>query len=290
MKRFFSIIAMVAVMWLPMQADSYRDALVNYMNGSGIVNPDQYSQMLEPLAQSLYADDPNGANVVSQYVTTQMMQDIADIYEPAFRRYVSEAELNELASIYTNPKYANLQKRAMDIVNGMQHSPEYQQFVSQFSQAIQNIMMDQPARDVQIADDVSKEYADAFYQFYEDSRINDILSGSFHSIFTTLQDELVKSGVSNPQAKVNQLVQYTSKNMPKVMLALFSSKLTLEDVKLVAGMTKSTAYQHSMDAVAEMASDPMKLGAELIAKMADWMGQYYPKYAAPLYEILKVLK
>ena len=290
MKRFFSLVALATMMCLTIQADSYHDALSRYMSGSGVVNPTQYSQMLEPMAQSLYPDDPNGKNVVSQYVTTQMMEDIVSIYEPAFRRHVSEAELNELVTIYTDPKYAELQKRTMAIVSNMQQSPEYQQFVRQFSEAIQNIMMGQPARDVQIADDVPAEYATAFYQFYADSRINDVLASSFQGIFTGLADKLQDSGIANPQAKVGELIQYTNKNLPKVMLALFSNQLTLNDVKLVAGMTKKTSYQHAMDAVIEMSADTMQLGIDIITKMAEWMGQYYPKYAAPLYDTLKMLK
>ena len=105
-----------------------------------------------------------------------------------------------------------------------------------------------------------------------------------------MADKLQDSGIANPQAKVDELIQYTNKNLPKVMLALFSTQLTLDDVKLVAGMTKKTSYQHAMDAVIEMSADTMQLGIDIITKMAEWMGQYYPKYAAPLYDTLKMLK
>ena len=289
MKRLISSVVLAVMLCLPMLADSYHDALVQYMNGSGVVDMSQYTQMLQPMTAQMFPDDPQAAQAFTEYMTTQIMTDITEIYEPAFRRHVSLQELQELAALYADPKYAGLQQRSMQIVSNMQQTSEYQLFVSQFSEAIQNIMQDKPARNVQIADEVSKEYADAFYQFYRQSGIDEILMRAYRSIFDNLGEQLRQSGISNPQTKVDEIIRYTTQNMPKVLLALFQNALTIDDLHLLTELTGKPAYKHSMEAVAEMASDPMALGIALIRKMAEWMEVHYPKYAAPLNQTLQVL-
>lgn len=289
MKRIFFLSLLAILMCMPMQADSYHDALLDYMTGSGVVNAGQYEDLMEPMAKQFFPDDPQAAKAFAEYFKSQLFEDVVDVYEPAFRRHLSEAELKELIKMFDEPRLASLQERSMEIVSTLSKSPEYQLFMEQYAQSIQNIIADLPAADVQIADELSSEYKDAFYAYYRHSGVDDILMGAYRSLFDTMGDEMRKIGVTDPQAKVNLIGEYTSRNMPKVLMALSNKSLTLDDLKMLDSLTDRPAYRHAMEAVAEMASNPMALGTQLLTKMADWMETNHPEYGTKLKETMKAL-
>ena len=214
---------------------------------------------------------------------------MVEIYEPFFRRHVTEAELKELVDLYNDPKFADIQARAMGIVKNLDKSQEYMTFVGQYSEAIEKIMKDEKPREIQIADEVSREYADAFYAYYRGSGIDEVLMSAFQGIFQNLETQL-SSVIANPQAVVKELNAYTSRNMPKILMAIYNKTLTLEDLRLLTSATDLPAYKHTMTAVAESASDPLTLGLEVFRGMARWAEQQCPEYAAPLKEMIKTVE
>jgi hypothetical protein len=96
--------------------------------------------------------------------------------------------------------------------------------------------------------------------------------------------------IANPQAVVKELNAYTSRNMPKILMAIYNKTLTLEDLRLLTSATDLPAYKHTMTAVAESASDPLALGLEVFRGMARWAEQQCPEYAAPLKEMIKTVE
>ena len=130
----------------------------------------------------------------------------------------------------------------------------------------------------------------AIYIQIADRLCDEILAGNFETVFTSLEDMMLKNGITNPQDKKNELNQYVKRNLPKMMMVLFSSQLTLDDLKLCLNIASKPSYQHAMDAVVEMTSDPLQLGIDIMSKMAVWMNKYYPKYAAPLQSSVEILK
>jgi hypothetical protein len=289
MKRLFSLLAIAAMMCLPMQADSYRDLMSKYLSINDLNNNAQFEQVIDNVAATAFPNDQQAAECFSAYLSRQLTADMVEIYEPFFRRHVTEAELKELVNLYNDPKFADIQARAMGIVKNLDKSQEYMTFVGQYSEAIEKIMKDEKPREIQIADEVSREYADAFYAYYRGSGIDEVLMSAFQGIFQNLETQL-SSVIANPQAVVKELNAYTSRNMPKILMAIYNKTLTLEDLRLLTSATDLPAYKHTMTAVAESASDPLALGLEVFRGMARWAEQQCPEYAAPLKEMIKTVE
>jgi hypothetical protein len=289
MKRLFSLLAIAAMMCLPMQADSYRDLMSKYLSINDLNNNAQFEQVIDNVAATAFPNDQQAAECFSAYLSRQLTADMVEIYEPFFRRHVTEAELKELVDLYNDPKFADIQARAMGIVKNLDKSQEYMTFVGQYSEAIEKIMKDEKPREIQIADEVSREYADAFYAYYRGSGIDEVLMSAFQGIFQNLETQL-SSVIANPQAVVKELNAYTSRNMPKILMAIYNKTLTLEDLRLLTSATDLPAYKHTMTAVAESASDPLALGLEVFRGMARWAEQQCPEYAAPLKEMIKTVE
>lgn len=289
MKRLFSLLAIAAMMCLPMQADSYRDLMSKYLSINNLSNNAQFEQVIDNVATTAFPNDQQAAECFSAYLSRQLTADMVEIYEPFFRRHVTEAELKELVDLYNDPKFADIQARAMGIVKNLDKSQEYMTFVGQYSEAIEKIMKDEKPREIQIADEVSREYADAFYAYYRGSGIDEVLMSAFQGIFQNLETQL-SSVIANPQAVVKELNAYTSRNMPKILMAIYNKTLTLEDLRLLTSATDLPAYKHTMTAVAESASDPLALGLEVFRGMARWAEQQCPEYAAPLKEMIKTVE
>lgn len=289
MKRLFSLLALAAMMCLPMQADSYRDLMSKYLSINDLNNNAQFEQVIDNVAATAFPNDQQAAECFSNYLSRQLTADMVEIYEPFFRRHVTEAELKELVDLYNDPKFADIQARAMGIVKNLDKSQEYMTFVGQYSEAIEKIMKDEKPREIQIADEVSREYADAFYAYYRGSGIDEVLMSAFQGIFQNLETQL-SSVIANPQAVVKELNAYTSRNMPKILMAIYNKTLTLEDLRLLTSATDLPAYKHTMTAVAESASDPLTLGLEVFRGMARWAEQQCPEYAAPLKEMIKTVE
>ena len=276
-------------MCLPMQADSYRDLMSKYLSINNLSNNAQFEQVIDNVAATAFPNDQQAAECFSAYLSRQLTADMVEIYEPFFRRHVTEAELKELVNLYNDPKFADIQARAMGIVKNLDKSQEYMTFVGQYSEAIEKIMKDEKPREIQIADEVSREYADAFYAYYRGSGIDEVLMSAFQGIFQNLETQL-SSVIANPQAVVKELNAYTSRNMPKILMAIYNKTLTLEDLRLLTSATDLPAYKHTMTAVAEAASDPLTLGLEVFRGMARWAEQQCPEYAAPLKEMIKTVE
>ena len=289
MKRLFSLLALAAMMCLPMQADSYRDLMSKYLSINNLSNNAQFEQVIDNVAATAFPNDQQAAECFSAYLSRQLTADMVEIYEPFFRRHVTEAELKELANLYNDPKFADIQARAMGIVKNLDKSQEYMTFVGQYSEALEKIMKDEKPREIQIADEVSREYADAFYAYYRGSGIDEVLMSAFQGIFQNLETQL-SSVIANPQAVVKELNAYTSRNMPKILMAIYNKTLTLEDLRLLTSVTDLPAYKHTMTAVAEAASDPLALGLAVYRGIARWADRNCPEYAAPLKEMIKMVE
>lgn len=288
MKRLFSLLAIAAMMCLPMQADSYRDLMSKYLSTNDVSNSAQFQQMIDNFTAQSFPNDPQAAQCFSDYLSVQLSTDMVTIYEPFFRRHVTETELRELVNVMSDPKFADIQARSASILASLDQSKEYANFINQYSEAIEKIMKDEKPREIQIADEVSSEYADAFYAYYRGSGIDEVLMSAFQGIFQNLETQL-RGVISNPQAVVKELNAYTSRNMPKILMAIYNKTLTLEDLRLLTSATDLSAYKHTMAAVADAAGDPMSLGLQIFRGMAKWADRNCPEYAAPLKEMLNSL-
>lgn len=292
MKRLFTIAFVALAASLQINADSYHDALAKYIRMGDMIDANQYEQMMNPLVAQLYPNDAAQASAAfSDYISSQMMSDITDLYEPAFRGRVSEADLEELITLYSDPRFADMSKRAMGVVTSFSTTQEYAAFQQQFQAAFLALAKGKnlPA-DVSISEDIPAEYVDAFMSYYNDTKIDDVLMSSFRSMQGMLSLAMRKDGVAEPEKKIDALLEYVSRNMPKVLISIFYKTFTVEDLRLCSTVTATPAYHRAREATTEVAGNPIEMSISLFGKIADWMDGHHPQYAAPLRNLINDMK
>lgn len=284
----FVALTMTVNLW----ADSYRDALVRYFELGQVIDQSEYEQMMMPMSQTLFPEDEaKGATILAEYASQQMMYDLIDIYQPAFRNHVTEAELNQLAATLQDPRILEIQAHTKQIMQTVTNSEEFQDFMGRYQAAVSVILAggEMPA-DIERPAGVSDAYANAFMAYYKSSGVADILTNAFQSRADMLTETLRRSGTENPEQYVNKLIQYTDRNLPVVLMSAFYKSLSISDLKDLRRLTDLPAYQHSLEAVKELVSDPLSLGLAIITRMSDWISLHYPQYAVPVQQQVKQME
>ena len=291
MKRILFSLCVAAIGLSSVSADTYNDALLSYMKYGNAVDQQQYEKMLQPIVLQLFPNDVEGATAAfSDYASTRMMADLVELYEPAFRKHVSEEELQQLIATYSDPRFSEIQKRSASLVQNFSQSGEYQQFADLLAGAIGDIMLGKQPQNMPVPDSISPDYLALFNRYYVASGTNKIIEQTFSAMTGMMENAMKKNNVQNAQTIIQNIVAYIQLNMPTVLAALFSKALSADDLQMLINSTDSEAYKHSIDAVAEVVSNPMQLGIDLIDKMSDWMSVHHPTYAAPLQETVKAMK
>lgn len=291
MKRFISSLFLAVSLCLPGFADSYRETLSMYLQSSNVADKEQYQQMLQSLGNNLFPESPEqGDAILAEYITTQMPEDMTDMFLPAFRKHVSEEELNELVATLSDPRYSEILQRTTTILNNVNQSVEFQEFVNQYQVALMQILQGQSPANIPVPASISKDYQQTFMQYYYASRADDILMSSFRSMTSMLTDALRKQGYEHPEQTMEELIQYTQRNIPIVLLSSFYKVLTIQDLQTLTQLTETPAYRHAMDAAAEVVSDPLQLGLALLTKMSDWMYLHFPQYSDSVQKLIDQLK
>lgn len=292
MKRFFAFAVMAVVMCAQLFADTYRDALDQYMLVGNAINEKQYEQLLSPMAEKLFPDSKEqAAAIMAEYFARQMRQDIVDIYEPVFRKYVSEDELKELTALYGESELAQMQERATRIVTDMQATEEYLELAKRLQNAMALVLMGQELpEDMQIPAHISPEYTEAFMRFYNQSRFDETITSSFRSAMSIMENSMRKEGIPEPEKKAQTILQYAMRNLPVVFISVFHRFVTMDNMQQLAQIATLPAYQHVMDATSELTANPIQLTESIFTKMADWVGVHYPQYADGMQRLLENIK
>lgn len=273
-------------------ADSYRDALVKYLQQGKMVDPKEYEQMILPMAELLYPDDAaNGYKAFADYFSSQVMYDIADIFRPSFEKFVSEKELKKLSAALRDPKIMEIQSRTNEIMDALKTSDEFTHFLELYQLALKVILYggDMPD-DIARPDDVSEQYELAFRNYYQTSGVGAIIESTFRYMADQLLTSLREMSENDPEPFVDKLVQYTNRNLPMVLMTVYSKAITLEDLNTLETLNATPAYQHAVEALKDSYQNPMEIGIAVITRMAEWMHLHHPQYAAPLQQQLQNLQ
>ena len=256
MKRIFSLLLFVSIASSMVFADAYRDALMNYVNRS----QDDLNRIPQALGSFLQVafpgDSAKAVQIMTEYISTQAAEDLADIYEPAFRKYVSLDDLNELENLYSDPHYQGMMQRSAKVVNAS----------------------------------ISEEYRQLFHTYYVESQIGEAMNGAFKPILGMLEQSLIENGSKNAETMVATVASYISDNMETLYLNIFSKTFTQDDLHLLIEASASPAQKHTMEATMETVSDPFGFSASLLTKMSTWLQGHYPAYAEPLNKVIEELK
>ena len=271
-------------------ADAYRDALMNYVNRSQD-DIDRIPQALGSILQMTFPDDSaKVTQIMTEYVSTQAAEDLADIYEPAFRKYVSLDDLNELERIYSDPRYEGMLQRSAKVISEVKQSPEYAQFFTHFSAAMQTLAAGGTPEPLPAYASISKEYRQLFHTYYVESQIGEAMNGAFKPILGMLEQSLIENGSKNAETMVATVISYISDNMETLYLNIFSKTFTQNDLHLLIEASASPAQKHTMEATMEIVSNPVALSVSLMTKMSTWLQGHYPAYVESFNRALEELK
>ena len=290
MKRIFSLLLFVSIASSMVFADAYRDALMNYVNRSQD-DIDRIPQALGSFLQVAFpGDSAKAVQIMTEYVSTQAAEDLADIYEPAFRKYVSLDDLNELENLYSNPHYQGMMQRSAKVLSEVKQSPEYAQFITYFSTAMRKIALGNKPEPLPVNASISEEYRQLFHTYYVESQIGEAMNGAFKPILGMLEQSLIENGSKNAETMVATVASYISDNMETLYLNIFSKTFTQDDLHLLIEASASPAQKHTMEATKEIVSNPVALSVSLMAKMSTWLQGHYPAYVESFNRVLEELK
>ena len=271
-------------------ADAYRDALMNYVNRS----QDDLNRIPQALGSFLQVafpgDSAKAVQIMTEYVSTQAAEDLADIYEPAFRKYVSLDDLNELERIYSDPRYEGMLQRSAKVISEVKQSPEYAQFITHFSAALQTLAAGGTPEPLPVNASISEEYRQLFHTYYVESQIGEAMNEAFKPIVGMLEQSLTDNGIKNAKTIVASVMTYISDNMETLYLNIFSKAFTQEDLNLLIEASASPAQKHTMEATKEIVSNPVDLSVSLMTKMSTWLQVHYPAYVESFNRALEELK
>lgn len=271
-------------------ADAYRDALMNYVNRS----QDDLNRIPQALGSFLQVafpgDSAKAVQIMTEYVSTQAAEDLADIYEPAFRKYVSLDDLNELENLYSDPHYHGMMQRSAKVLSEVKQSPEYAQFITYFSTAMRKIALGNKPEPLPVNASISEEYRQLFHTYYVESQIGEAMNGAFKPILGMLEQSLIENGSKNAETMVATVASYISDNMETLYLNIFSKTFTQDDLHLLIEASASPAQKHTMEATMETVSDPFGFSASLLTKMSAWLQVHYPAYVESFNRVLEELK
>ena len=291
MKRTFLFILTAAFLSMPLFADSYRDALKSYLKSADVSDSEKYAAQLRTMSQQLFQNDPKkGEAIMNEYIQSQFTDDMVELYLPYFRKHVTEADLKQLEQQNSNPRYAEVGRRAKAVVDNLASMPEYQKFMTDYQQAMMDIVQGNKPKNMKMPSSISKEYIDVFNNYYRVSGTDKIIDQSFSSITDYLGSALKQQGMANADQIIKQLKAYTSDNIPILLASIFHKSLTEVDLKIATEMVSSEAQQHTIAAVAEMTSDPIQLGINLLDHVATWLDTHYPQEAKPFHGSVEQLK
>ena len=285
MKKLLTIGLLAWTMLLPMQADSYHDALIQYMQtNTGAMEKEQYAAILKPLAEGYSKENSEQlTNALAEYASSQMINDLAEIYEPAFRKHVTEEDLVTLTHIFSDARFRDVQQRMADVVTHLQQFPEFTAFVQRCGEVSMAVIMNKPLpADIDEPAGLTPQYLTEFNTYYRNAQVDKTLMKSFQSVTGLLTETLRKQGVENPEEKANELVQYISRNMPTVMLSVCLNSMTIDDLRAINAVSTTPAYKNVVRATSEVSGDPIGLSINLFGKLTEWVDTHYPQLSAPL--------
>lgn len=277
---------------MSMRADSYREMLKQYLTYSGDVNSEQMADQLSQAIVTMLPDAEKAdfTKAMNEYATQQMWDDMTDIFLPSFKNHVPEADLRAAIKQYDDERFVRLKAKSMELVSNLEKDPNYQQFMGSFQNALMAIMSGQTAQDVAVPASIDATYTQAFARFYRKTGLSDMMSSTYSSYIDMIAKGLASENVPNAQEIAGSVSSYMTRNMETLMLTIFHSAYTTDDMNYMAEMMDTDFGHHCMSAVKELTSNPMALATELIGKMQTWMYSRYPEYGDKLTEILKLFK
>ena len=276
MKRSLILLFTALMPLLSLFADSYHDTFVTYMNSNDAINPKAFAAVFAMQAERRFSGQPLKADsVANEYIESQLNADVVEFFEPFYRKHVSEQELLELTANQSDPRHVQLTQKSKEIMRTWNQSALYLGFKNQLEKAVNDIKSNKVPTDLQMPENVSPEYIEAFNRFFEASGFSDMVAKMQVSALQMLTIQLTMSGEENTLGIVESLTGFYQRNIRTVLLSLYSQNFTLEDLTFMTQEVQSDAFQHSSEAMKEAAGS-WGLGVGLSKYFLKWLYANYP--------------
>lgn len=277
MKKFLLII-LCCLTSLGYAQDSYRKALNAYLQSNNTDLGSQAQKILPFLQRSM---GDTVANVFVEYMQAQMYSDIADSYEPIFRKYVSESELNELSKWNKRERTKQIQQKSLDLVTSLNNENKLFEKMQPYMVGLTALMHGEQPDSIP-AKQLSPTYKQQLQTFMDANHLGEI----FDNITQTLVSQ-TSSIINNEQTK-QDVYNYTIAFIDNMIIDIFSEIFSEDDLKYVNKQAKTPAAQHAAEAQAEMMKDPIAYSQNYYDNIIKWVENNHPEYTQQFKTAFKI--
>lgn len=278
MKKIISFFVLAFIALMPLHADQYRDALKKYLTSSDVVSIEQIQQMAQSILMQQGADQNEISKLISEYVGSQMMDDMVDLFLPYFQKYVSMEDLKKLTKTQQQKRYSQLMSQTTATMQDLAQNTEYQQLAEQLGEGMKAILEGKEPQLIPMVESITNSYQQIFDRYFDVSGTKK----SMESVFSSFGDLIVSALGDDQQTNVDSIysdyVTYTSESLRNMMLNIFSKVYSEKDLNYLTKKMDNTAYIHCVSATNEAGADLMLISVDFLEKMGDWTMANHPEF------------
>ncbi len=276
MKKYLFQISLFCLLFLAMPkqviADEYHELLKESIN-SDLLSDDGELQQLIPLLQASMGEDVG--NLFAEYAQKQLADDIATMYEPTYKKYVSADDLKWIIAWEKNERNKEINRKVIAKVSAINQDSQIMQYLQEIATGISNIMKGEsvtPLSEISCTNSFRK----AFNQYIESANLQEVMQQMMDGVMAQMakQNKLSTSQLSEQTKKA--LSTYSFEATQNLCLLLLKDTLSEEDLLFVAQNTQSVEYQHLQKAAIELASNPDLVGNGLLEGFSKWVEATHP--------------
>lgn len=248
--------------------ESYKESLKAYYEAcpAASLNMDEgtMSSALLELNKTIiptYSEQQSKVLVKEYIESGALMSAVVDlVIEPVMKKYVTEAELNQLTKAMLTPEgkvYQHHLKQMNDVT--------MKEMETLGASIMVDIINGHTPADVVPNSKCPIGYAEKFYQYYDNSGLDNLILQMINGVKGT--------ATAGTQGYFDQFTVYMKRNMKTIYLNNAFQHLTVVDLDFANEMTKTAAYKHSVEAAAEVSSNLVSHGMAIVMNYISWLEQ-----------------
>lgn len=248
------------------QKDNYRQKVEVLMAQGGEV-ADMEKQIREALEKNLPAEAYTNDTLrpLIEYMQNGLVEDILNSYDASMRKYVSEAELDELIAWAQKPESKAIREKEKSLATRIQEQdPEALVYLGTMMNGMLAVVQGNKPEPLPKSGKKSS-YKKAFHQYYEASNASATLRQTFEGILGTLGQYL--QGQPEAEKIIRRASDYMVENLEPLMLLMYEDIYTEADLRYQTAFCRTPAYQHQSQANAEFTGGITDLIMQAIGKI-----------------------
>lgn len=255
-KLFFSLLLLLFA--VPSLAqDSYRQTLEKYVK----TNPKLKDYAGDKMKTALTMINPNiltgksleeANELADRYLKEQLFDDLLDNMMPIMQKHITEDELKQLNALLSTPEGLDFTTNNMKWEEKME-----KKLLDILTKGIADINNGQTPAPLAVSTGISQSYQDKFTKYLTASK----------------QLEAFKKGIElGGQNQLSQeVLDWVMKIAPTLFVNTAHGVLTEQNLDYATKLCNYESYNHSVDAVNEIASNPMVTGMQIITSYISWL-------------------